>query len=70
MIMAPLDKTPDSFAAPDEILQEVWAARKAITESCGHDINRLFAEARERQRKSGRPSVNLEKKDRNTPIDS
>lgn len=61
MIMKTLDKTPDSFAAPDEILQEVWAARKALAESCGHDIDRLFAEARERQRLSGRPSVNLEK---------
>jgi hypothetical protein len=59
--MKPLDKPPDSFAAPDEILQEVWAARKALSESCGHDIHRLFTEARERQRKSGRPSVNLEK---------
>jgi hypothetical protein len=64
MIMLPLDKPPDSFAAPDDILQEVWAARKALFESCGHDIDRLFAEARERQRKSGRPSVNLEKKNK------
>ena len=59
--MKPLDKNPDSFAAPDDILQEVWAARKALSESCGPDIKRLFAEARERQRKSGRQSVNLEK---------
>ena len=64
MIMKTLDKTPDSFAAPDEILQEVWAARKALSESCGHDIDRLFAEACERQRKSGRPSVNLEKQNK------
>ena len=62
--MKTLDKTPDSFAAPDEILQEVWAARKALSESCGHDIDRLFAEARERQRKSGRASVNLEKQNK------
>jgi len=54
----------DSFAEPNEILREVWAARKAISGSCGHDIGRLFAEARERQRKSGRPSVNLEKQNK------
>ena len=58
--MKTVNKT-DSFATPDEILQEVWIARKALADSCGNDINRLFAEARERQRRSGRPSVNLEK---------
>ena len=57
-----LDDKPVSFAAPDAIQQEVWAARKELAESCQHDIGRLFAEARERQRKSGRPSVNLQKK--------
>jgi hypothetical protein len=50
-----------SFAAPDIILQEVWAARKTLAGSCGHGLDRLFAEARERRRKSGRASVNLEK---------
>jgi hypothetical protein len=60
-MMKPLDKAPNSFAAPDEILQEVWADRKALWESCDHDIKRLFAEARERQRKSGRQVVNLER---------
>lgn len=52
---------PDAVPAADPLLQEIWAARKALAESCGHDIDRLFAEARQRQRKSGRPSVNLEK---------
>jgi len=61
--MKSVDKPPDSFAAPDEILQEVWAARKTLSKSCGHDMHRLFVEARERQRKSGRPSVNLERHD-------
>ena len=65
--MKTVDKT-DSFAAPDEILREVWAARKTLAESCGHDIDRLFAEARERQRKSGRPSVNLEKQNKEKAV--
>lgn len=56
-----VDKTPRSFAAPDEIHQEVWAARKALSEACSHDIARLFAGARERERKSGRQVVNLER---------
>jgi hypothetical protein len=51
-----------TFRASNPILEEVWAARRAISEACGHDIARLFAGARERQRKSGRPVVNLEKR--------
>jgi len=53
-----------SLYTTNPVLEEVWAARRAISEACGHDIARLFAGARERQRKSGRPSVNLEKQNK------
>jgi hypothetical protein len=51
-----------SLPASNPILEEVWAARRALSEACGHDIARLFAGARERQRESGRRVVNLEKR--------
>ena len=57
-------KTPNpktALSTSNPILEEVWAARRALSEACGHDISRLFAGARERQRLSGRLVVNLEK---------
>ena len=48
----------------DDVLREVWRIKDELSASYGHDLNRLFAEAREHQRLSGRPSVNLEKKDK------
>ena len=48
----------------DDVLSEVWRIKDELSASYGHDLNRLFAEAREHQRLSGRPSVNLEKKDK------
>ena len=45
----------------DDVLREVWRIKDELSASYGHDLNRLFAETRERQRKSGRASVNLTK---------
>jgi len=45
----------------DDVLREVWRIKDELSAACGHDLNRLFAEAREHQRLSGRPSVNLNK---------
>jgi hypothetical protein len=45
----------------DDVLREVWRIKDELSASYNHNLNRLFAEARERHRKSGRPSVNLEK---------
>lgn len=44
----------------DGVLREVWRIKDELSATYGHDLNRLFAEAREHQRLSGRPSVNLE----------
>lgn len=58
---APLKVEPLSYIA-DDVLREVWRIKDELSASYGHDLDRLFAEARERQRQSGRPSVNLHKK--------
>jgi hypothetical protein len=47
----------------DEVLREVWRIKDELSALYGHDLNRLFAEARQRQRESGRPSVDLQKKE-------
>ncbi|HEX3989503.1 MAG TPA: hypothetical protein VHZ30_08715 [Verrucomicrobiae bacterium] len=37
----------------DLVLQEVWTAKDMLSASYGHDVSRLFAEARRRQKLSG-----------------
>lgn len=54
--------TPTENGAADDVLREVWRIKDELSAQYGHDLGRLFAETRERQRKSGRPSVNLDKK--------
>lgn len=55
------ETSPVVMPVHDAVLEEVWLARRTLSEAAGHDIARLFAGARERQRKSGRPSVSFEK---------
>jgi hypothetical protein len=44
----------------DLVLQEVWRIKDMLSAPYGHDLDRLFAEARERQNRSGHPVVNRE----------
>ena len=53
-------KELDLNRSTDLVLQEVWAAKDSLSASYGHDVSRLFAEARRRQKSSGRRIVNLE----------
>ena len=46
----------------DVVLQEIWRIKDAQSAARGHDVHRLFAEARERQEHSGHPVVNLRTK--------
>ena len=46
----------------DLVLQEIWRIKDELSAARGHDVHRLFAEARKREKKSGRPLVNLEAK--------
>lgn len=54
-------KKSDNPCVADEVLREVWRIKDELSASYGHDVARLFAEAREHQRLSGRPSINLQK---------
>ena len=50
--------------AGDAILQEIWRIKDELSAARGHDVDRLFAEARERQKLSGHRVVNLQTKRR------
>lgn len=62
-----MSKTTDvqtAQPAGDVVLQEIWRIKDMLSASYGHDVDRLFAESREHQRRSGRPVVNLQTKRR------
>lgn len=44
----------------DLVLQEIWRIKDKLSAARGHSIDRLFAEGRERQKKSGHRVVNLQ----------
>jgi hypothetical protein len=48
----------------DLVLQEIWRIKDELSAARGHDVHRLFAEARKREKKSGHPLVNLQGKPR------
>jgi len=53
---APIEKPGVS----DEVLREVWRIKDELSESYGHDIEKLFADIQKKQRLSGRRIVNLQ----------
>ena len=48
----------------DLVLQEMWRIKESLSASYGHDVDRLFAEARARQKNSGHRIVNFQRKRR------
>jgi hypothetical protein len=46
----------------DLVLQEIWRIKDTLSAAYGHDVDRLFADARERQKRSGHVVVNLQTK--------
>lgn len=48
----------------DVVLQEIWRIKDELSASYGHDVDRLFAQTRENQKKSGHRVVNLQTKRR------
>jgi hypothetical protein len=42
----------------DTVLHEIWRVKDTLSASYGHDVDRLFADSRERQKQSGHPVVN------------
>jgi len=53
-------KTPKSDRGPDPVLEEIWRIKDELSASYGHDVHRLFDEARKREKLSGRCVVNLQ----------
>ena len=55
-------KEPAAKGGGDLVLQEIWRIKDQLSAARGHDVHRLFAEARERQKICGHPVVNLQSK--------
>ncbi len=51
---------PSHRDAGDLVLKEIWRIKDEQSAARGHDIHRLFAEARERQKSSHHRVVNLQ----------
>jgi len=43
----------------DLVLKEVWRAKDTLSASYGHDLDKLFAETRKREKLSGHPFADL-----------
>jgi hypothetical protein len=55
-----VSKTTDirrTTTAGDVVLQEIWRIKDTLSASYGHDVKRLFAETRKREKLSGHPLV-------------
>jgi hypothetical protein len=50
---------PKPRPCTDEVLLEIWRIKDALSAARGHSVEKLFAEARERQRHSGHRVVDL-----------
>ena len=42
------------------MLREVWRAKDALSAARGHSVDKLFADLREREKKSGHRVINLQ----------
>jgi|GEM_PF-1360834 len=49
------------YHSTDEVLQEIWRIKDALSAARGHSVEKLFADARERQKHSGHPVANFSK---------
>lgn len=57
-------KEQPTQAGGDLVLQEIWRIKDERSAARGHDIHRLFADARKREKLSGHPIANLQVKRR------
>ncbi|MBI4026020.1 MAG: hypothetical protein HY360_13625 [Verrucomicrobia bacterium] len=57
-------KEPTVQTGGDVVLQEIWRIKDELSAARGHNVHRLFADACERQKRSGHPVVNLQTKRR------
>lgn len=56
------EPTMNEETGGDLALQEIWRIKAELSAARGHDVHRLFADARKRQKLSGHPVVNLQKR--------
>jgi hypothetical protein len=52
-------KEPAATDGGDLVLQEIWRIKDKLSAARGHDLHRLFAETRQREKTSGHPIANL-----------
>ncbi len=45
----------------DLVIQEIWRIKDQLSAARGHDVHRLFADARKRKKLSSHPVVNFQK---------
>ena len=60
-----MSKTTDiqpTKATGDLVLQEVWRAKDTLSAQYGHDLDKLFAETRKREKLSGHPLLSLQRR--------
>jgi hypothetical protein len=60
-----MSKTTDiqtSKPTGDVVLQEMWRIKDELSAERGHDVDRLFADLRQREKQSGHRIVNLQTK--------
>jgi len=52
-------KKPTVQSGGDLVLQEIWRIKDELSAARGHDVHRLFADTRKREKRSGHPLANL-----------
>lgn len=50
---------PPATSGGDLVLQEIWRIKDELSAARGHDVHRLFADMRQREKTSGHPLANL-----------
>ena len=58
--MSKTTETANLETEKDLVLREVWRAKDALSAARGHSVDKLFADLREREKKSGHRVVNLQ----------
>jgi hypothetical protein len=52
-------KESPATSGGDLVLQEIWRIKDKLSAARGHDVHRLFADLRKREKRSGHPLANL-----------
>ena len=55
--MTTTTETRSAKPTGDLVLQEIWRIKDSLSAAYGHDVKRLFAETRKREKRSGHPMV-------------